>query len=98
MIALLFEYDTALTGITEDLESTRAQTDAAANDVESLRSDSTRIMEHLATLQDDHTRLTELVEGAESHHHALKRLDDLWADLHRDMTALAEALSRREDG
>ena len=87
-----------MTGITDNLESTRTQAEAAAIGVESLSSDSTRIMEHLAALQDDHTRLRELVEDAESHRHALKRLDDLWADLQRDMTALAEAISRREDG
>ena len=87
-----------MTGITDNLEATRTQAEAAAIGVESLSSDSTRIMEHLAALQDDHTRLMELVEGAESHGHPLKRLDDLWADLHRDMTALAEAISRREDG
>ena len=91
-----------MTGITDNLESTRAQAEAAAIGVESLSSDSTRIMEHLAAIQGDHTKLSEttaeLVEGAESHGHALKRLDDLWADLHRDMTALAEAISRREDG
>ncbi len=61
---------------------------------------SERTIEHLAALQEDHTRVSEkmakIAVETEEYSAELKRIDELWADLHRDMTALAEAFSRLE--
>lgn len=84
------------------LDELNRQIGPAKDGVAALQGDSTRMMDHLAKLQEDHTEvraiLTELVATSDSHSDTLKRVDDLWADLHRDMTALADALSHRENG
>ncbi len=155
-IALLFDFNTALTEVSARLEQYRAATDATAEGVELMRGDSERTIEHLAALQEDHTRVREtmakivaksertiehlaalqedhtrvretmakivaksertvehlaalqedhtrvreklatIAVETEEYSAELKKIDDLWADLHRDMTALAEAFSRLE--
>jgi chromosome segregation ATPase len=88
--------------IREHLAAFQKDHDKIREHLPALQKDHDKIREHLVELQKDHTRLrgtvTGLVEGAGLHGEALNRLDDLWTDLHRDMTALAEALSRRDDG
>lgn len=110
VVALTDDLDNLRNGATltgdqvgESLDSLGAidrQVGETMSGVESLRADSTRMMEHFAALQEDHTKVrntvAEILAAGDAQATALKRIDDLWADLHRDMTALADAISRLE--
>lgn len=93
-----------MTDISARLEQCRAVADSAQKDagaasrgIDSLRGDSKRTMKHLASLQEDHNRFREIMKGIKADPESLKRTNDLWADLHRDMAVLAEAFSRLEN-
>jgi methyl-accepting chemotaxis protein len=94
LIALLLEYDSALTEARRHVEQIRTTAEEAARGIESLRGDSSRIMDHLAALQEDHDMLREIVARSHPENGALSRSEKLWSDLQRDVTTLAEAVSR----
>jgi len=69
--------------ITSHIESLENAKVTAADDIATLRGDAERARGHLSELQKIVSRD--------------KRFEDLWADLHFDMTALAEVLSQLEN-
>jgi chromosome segregation ATPase len=59
--------------------------------IDSLQGDSSRIIAHLGTLQKDHD---DVKLNGWSREERMTRLEELWSDVQRDLTALAEALGR----
>lgn len=97
LVALLLEYDRTLTDLMAEVNQIRGVAEEATRNIESLRGDSSRIMDHLATLQEDHTRLVEITSRTRSNIEVPGAFEKLLDDLHRDMTVLAEAVSRLEE-
>jgi chromosome segregation ATPase len=91
-----------LAALQEDHDGARGESTRITEHLAALQKDHDKVREHLSALQEDqaglHLSVSGLGEGSDSHGDSLQRLDDLWADLHRDMTTMAEALSRRKDG
>jgi len=79
--------------VTPHIEALEKGRIAAMDDIAVLREDAERARKHLASLQGDGTELQGAVAKLADRG---DRFEDLWADLHRDMTTLAEALSRLE--
>ncbi len=81
--------------VTTHIEALENAKNAANEDIKVLREDAKRTRDHLAALQNQSSEhqntIARLADRGD-------RFEELWADLHRDMTAIADALSREESG